>query len=118
LELVSSKIDILFANENEALELVEAHNFEDKKLRDFFNQTPEKIFVVTRSENGCAIFYKGKLIEIPSAKIAKIIDSTGAGDAFAAGFLNQFLENQSLENCGKFGNELAGKIIQQFGARF
>jgi sugar/nucleoside kinase (ribokinase family) len=118
LELVSSKIDILFANENEALELVEAQNFEDKKLRDFFNQAPEKIFVVTRSEKGCAIFYKEKIVEIPSAKIDKIIDSTGAGDAFAAGFLNQFLENQSLENCGKFGNELAGKIIQQFGARF
>jgi fructokinase len=118
LELISSKIDIIFANENEAVELVEAKNFADEKLRKFFDDMPEKIFVVTRSENGCAIFHKGKIIEIPAAKIAEIIDSTGAGDAFAAGFLNKFIENEALQNCGEFGNELAGKIIQQFGARF
>ena len=118
LELISSKIDIIFANENEAVELVEAKNFADEKLRNFFNSMPEKVFIVTRSEKGCVIFHMGKIIKIPAAKIAKIIDSTGAGDAFAAGFLNKFLENKPLQNCGEFGNELAGKIIQQFGARF
>lgn len=118
LELVENKIDIVFANENEAVELVDGKNFADEKMLNFFNKSPEKIFIVTRSEKGCAVFHQGKITEIAAEKVAKIIDSTGAGDAFAAGFLNKFLENESLENCGKFGNELAGKIIQQFGARF
>ena len=57
-------------------------------------------------------------MKLQTKEVRKIIDATGAGDNFAAGFLSKFLEGKNLEECAAFGNELAGKIIRQFGARF
>ena len=73
---------------------------------------------LTRSEKGCVIINKDKIIEIPTKKIEKILDTTGAGDNFASGFLYYFVRGFDLEKCGEYGNFLAGKIIQKFGARF
>jgi sugar/nucleoside kinase (ribokinase family) len=62
--------------------------------------------------------HKDKILEISTKKIEKIVDTTGAGDNFASGFLYYFMRNSDLEKCGEYGNFLAGKIIQKFGARF
>jgi sugar/nucleoside kinase (ribokinase family) len=61
---------------------------------------------------------KDKIFVIPTTKVEKIVDTTGAGDSFASGFLYYFVRNFDLEKCGEYGNFLAGKIIQKFGARF
>jgi sugar/nucleoside kinase (ribokinase family) len=61
---------------------------------------------------------KDKILEISTKKIEKVVDTTGAGDNFASGFLYYFVRDFDLQKCGEFGNLLAGKIIQQFGARF
>ncbi len=111
LELITNDLDILFANENEALEISE--NFSE-----LFLQNKKLIVAVTKSEKGCEIFYNNKSFKIAAKKIEKLIDTTGAGDIFAAGFLYGINNEFSLEKSAEFANNLAAKIIQKFGARF
>lgn len=111
LNLILNDLDIVFANENEALEL-------DENYVEVFLKNKKLIAIVTKSANGCEIFYEEKSIKVPTNNVEKVIDTTGAGDVFAGGFLYEYLKNSSLEICAKTGNEMAGKIIQQFGARF
>jgi sugar/nucleoside kinase (ribokinase family) len=111
LELIKNDLDILFANESEALEL--APNF-----AEIFSYNKNLVAIVTKSEKGCEVFSQEKLIKVPAQKIEKLIDTTGAGDAFAAGFLHHINNSQNLEKSAEFGNLLASKIIQKFGARF
>lgn len=111
LNLIINDLDIVFANENEALEL-------GKNYVEIFSKNKKLIAIVTKSANGCEVFYEEKSIKISTNLIENIVDTTGAGDVFAGGFLHEYLKNSSLEICGKKGNEMAGKIIQQFGARF
>jgi sugar/nucleoside kinase (ribokinase family) len=119
LNLVKNDIDILFSNENEALNLSRLESFDQEKIQQFFIKTNPNIIVsLTRSEKGCIIINKDKILEIFTKKIEKIVDTTGAGDNFASGFLYYFVRNFDLQKCGEFGNFLAGKIIQKFGARF
>jgi fructokinase len=118
IELVSNKIDVLFANESEAVELTSSKDFSDKNLTEFFLNKSHLTTIITRSEKGCVVIKDQKIIEVATDKIEKIVDTTGAGDAFAAGFLQELVNNNSLEKCANLGNKLAGKIIQQFGARF
>jgi sugar/nucleoside kinase (ribokinase family) len=114
-----NKIDILFANEDEILQLLELEDFNQEKIHQFFNKiNPDIIVAVTRSEKGCVIIKNDKFFVIPAIKVEKIVDTTGAGDIFASGFLYYFMRNSDLEKCGEYGNFLAGKIIQKFGARF
>jgi fructokinase len=113
LELIKNDLDIVFANEIEAFELTSSNNF-----AEFFNQNKNLIGVVTRHEKGCQVFNDGKVIEVAAQKNIKSIDSTGAGDVFAAGFLYGLINNYELEKSAYFGNLFAAQIIQKFGARF
>ncbi len=119
LNLIKNDVDILFANEAEILELLEMKDFDQEKIQHFFEKTNSNIIVaLTRSEKGCIIIKKDKIFEISAKKVEKIVDTTGAGDNFASGFLFYFVQNFDLQKCGEYGNFLAGKIIQKFGARF
>jgi len=119
LNLIKNDIDILFANEAEILELLGLEDFDQEKIQQFFAKiNPNIIVALTRSEKGCVIIKKDKILEISTKKVEKIVDTTGAGDNFASGFLYYFVRDFDLQKCGEFGNFLAGKIIQKFGARF
>jgi len=117
-DLVLSDIDILFANEREALQLLSATEYSSDKFFEFFSQNPDLVAVVTRSEKGSSVFGYGEMIDVPVQLVDNILDVTGAGDAFAAGFLYGLLNDFDLEKSARYGNLLAGKIIQQVGARF
>lgn len=118
LNLIKDDLDLLFANENEALELALLTEFSLKNLSEFFAQNKNLTVVVTRSEKGCAVFKDGKFFEKSAHFIEKLVDTTGAGDIFAAGFLTGFAKDLELEESAEFGNTLASRIIQKFGARF
>jgi len=111
LDLIQNDLDILFANETEALEL--APNY-----KEIFQYNPNLIAVITKSEKGCEVITATKNFSKAAEKIEKLVDTTGAGDAFAAGFLHGFNKDSDLEKCATLGNILAAKIIQKFGARF
>jgi len=119
--LILNDLDILFANENEIKELLAVQNIDENnfaKLHDFFTKNKKLTAVVTRGENGCVIFNHEQIIELNAQKVAKLIDTTGAGDCFAAGFLFGINNGFSLEKSGEIGNHIAAQIIQKFGARF
>ncbi len=126
IELVKNDLDILFANENEIVELVSAEGsadssdegFKAEKISKFLAQNSKLIAAITRSEKGCCIFSDGNFAEIATSKITNFVDATGAGDAFAAGFIFAINQNLPLHQAADFGNKLAGKIIQKIGARF
>lgn len=117
-DLVLNDLDIVFANEREALELMSLQEFSNDKAFEFFSQNPDLIAVVTRSNNGCSVFGYGSAIDVPVKKVDNIVDTTGAGDAFAAGFFYGLLNDFDLEKSAIYGNLLAGQIIQIVGARF
>ena len=114
LNLVKNKLDIIFANEQEILSLIDA-----KKFDEFINfgKKLEKLIVVTRGEKGSIAIHKNEVVECNVKKGLKIIDLTGAGDLFAAGFLHGYVNNKSLNECLEKGTEMSSKIIQVFGAR-
>lgn len=118
LHLIENDLDILFANENELLELTSKERFAVEVASNFFAKHKKLLAVVTRSEKGCVVFQGEKTIEVACDKIAQVVDTTGAGDAFAAGFLHGLINNFTLEKSAQLGNKYAGKIIQKFGARF
>ena len=121
IDLITNDLDILFANENEIKELLELQNIEEnnfQKIKDFFALNKKLLAAVTRSEKGCVIFSNQNYTELTAEKITQLVDTTGAGDCFAAGFLFGVNNNLSLEKSGSLGNRLAAKIIQKFGARF
>lgn len=113
LSLIENDLDILFANEHEAQELSDNKNF-----AEIFSKNKNLIAVVTRSEKGCSVFANNSSFDLPAEKIEKLVDTTGAGDAFAAGFLHGLINGHDLKKSAHFGNILAAKIIQKFGARF
>lgn len=121
LDLIESDLDILFANEQEIQELLDIKNIANddfSNLNDFFAKNKNLIAAITRGENGYVVFDHGKLSAQAAYKIDKVIDSTGAGDAFAAGFLHEFSNGKSAFEAARKGNLCASKIIQKFGARF
>ena len=114
LELVKNKIDITFANEDEITSLINAKNFDEVIS---FGKEIKKLLIITRGEKG-AVSINGNIVtEIGINKNLKIIDLTGAGDLFAAGYLHGYLNNFSQEESLKKGTDMASKIIQQIGAR-
>mgnify|MGYP001346789924 CR=1 FL=1 len=114
LELVKNKLDITFANEQEIASLIEAKNFEDVIN---FSKKINKLIVITRGEKG-AIAIKGEEVtECGIRKNIKIIDLTGAGDLFAAGFLHGYINKLSTKESLEKGTDMSSKIIQQIGAR-
>jgi len=112
--LLKNDLDILIGNENEINELADKKN-----LLDSVNQLKElnKLIVITRSENGSMAIKNNEIIKCNSVKVKEILDLTGAGDLFAAGFLKEYLDNADIKKCLETGSILASKIIQKIGAR-
>ena len=114
LDLVKHKIDIVFANEQEILSLINSQSFNDAIN---FSKDLNKNIVVTRGEKGAVAINQGEVVETVAKKNLKITDLTGAGDLFAAGYLHGIINNMSTEDSLSKGTELSSKIIQKIGAR-
>ncbi len=114
LNLVKNKLDITFANEQEITSLIEAKNF-DEVIN--FSKQLNKLVVVTRGEKGAVAINGEEIVESDVHKNLKIVDLTGAGDLFAAGFLHGYINKLSNKRCLEKGTEMSSKIIQQIGAR-
>ena len=114
LNLVKNKLDITFANEQEITSLINAKNFEE--VISYAKQL-EKIIVITRGEKGSIAIHNNDVTECDSKKDLKVVDLTGAGDLFAAGFLHGYIRNLGTKESLKKGTELSSKIIQRIGAR-
>ena len=114
LNLVKNKLDITFANEQEIISLIEAKNFDE--VINFAKQL-NKLLIVTRGEKGAIAVNGRNIIEYDAQKNLKIVDLTGAGDLFAAGFLHSYINKFSMKECLKKGTEMSSKVIQQIGAR-
>ena len=114
LDLVKNKLDITFANEQEISSLVDAKNFDEVIS---FGKNLGKLIIITRGEKGSIAIHKNDVIQCNIQKNLKVVDLTGAGDLFAAGFLNGYINNFSLKESLQKGTEMSSKIIQKIGAR-
>ena len=114
LELVKNKLDITFANEQEIMSLIDAKSFDE--VIDF-SKSLGKIIVLTRGEKGAVAINGNEVVECGVKEGLKIVDLTGAGDLFAAGFLHGHVNNLSLKDSLDKGTEMSSKVIQQIGAR-
>jgi len=114
LNLVNNKLDITFANEIEILSLIDAKNFNEVIS---FGKQLGKLIVITRSDKGSIAIQKNEVVEYDSQKNLKIVDLTGAGDLFAAGFLHGHINSLTIKESLQKGTEMASKIIQKIGAR-
>ena len=114
LDLVKNKLDIIFANEQEIKSLIDAKNFEEVII---FGKQLGKLLIVTRGEKGSVAINNEDVIECESKKNLKILDLTGAGDLFAAGFLHGFINSFSMKESLEKGTDMSSKIIQKVGAR-
>ena len=114
LELVKTKLDITFANEQEIMSLIDAKSF-DEVIN--FSKSLGKIIVLTRGEKGAVAINGDEVVECGIKEGLKIVDLTGAGDLFAAGFLHGHVNNMSLKESLDKGTEMSSKVIQQIGAR-
>ena len=114
LDLVKNKLDITFANEQEIISLIDAKNF-DEVIN--FSKQLGKLIILTRGKNGAIAIKGNEVFECGIQKDLKIVDLTGAGDLFAAGFLHGHINNLSIKESLEKGTEMSSKIIQQIGAR-
>ena len=114
LEMVKSKLDITFCNEQEIVSLIDAKNFNEVVS---FCKSIKKIVVVTRGEKGSIVINQNDIVECESKKNLNIKDLTGAGDLFAAGFLDGYIKNLPLKESLEIGTDMSSKIIQKMGAR-
>jgi fructokinase len=113
-KLLKNDLDILIGNENEINELMQKNN-----LLDSMNELKNinKLIIITRSENGSVAVLNNEITNCESIKVEKVLDLTGAGDLFAAGFLKEYLDKSNIKKCLQIGSNLAAKIIQKIGAR-
>ncbi len=113
-KLLKNDLNILVGNENEINELMQKKN-----LLDSINELKniDKLIIITRSENGSVAVLNNEITNCESIKVEKVLDLTGAGDLFAAGFLKEYLDKSNIRKCLQTGSELAAKIIQKIGAR-
>ena len=114
LDLVKNKLDITFANEQEIMSLIDVKNFDEVIS---FSKNLGKLIVLTRGEKGSVAINGDEIIECGIQKNLNIVDLTGAGDLFAAGFLHGVVNNLSVKESLEKGTEMSSKIIQQIGAR-
>ena len=114
LDLVNNKLDIIFANEQEILSLIDTKKFDEVIS---FGKQLGKLIVITRGEKGSIAIKKNEVVECDIKKDLKIVDLTGAGDLFAAGFLHGYVNNLSVKQSLEKGTEMSSKVIQVFGAR-
>lgn len=113
-EFVRDGVDIVVADEDEVNALVGTDHFDDtlKALEDYDN-----LFAMTRSEQGSVIVRGDTTIMQPATAVDTVVDTTGAGDAYCAGFLYGWVNGRSLEDCARYGTACATRVIQQLGAR-
>ena len=113
-KLLKNDLNILIGNENEINELMQKNN-----LLDSMNELKNinKLIIITRSENGSVAILNNEITNCESIKVEKVLDLTGAGDLFAAGFLKEYLDKSDIQKCLRTGSKLASKIIQKIGAR-
>ena len=114
LNLVNNEADIIFANEEEIKSLYQKDSLDD--CLEIISQH-DKIFAITLGEKGAMIVHKDQCVKIKAQQIENLVDTTGAGDLFAAGFLLGYINGENLEQCGNEGVIFASKIIQIYGAR-
>ncbi len=114
LDLVKNKLDITFSNEPEITSLIDPKNFDEVIS---FSKQLGKLIVLTRGENGAIAIKGSEVVECGIKQGLKIVDLTGAGDLFAAGFLHGHVNNMSLKESLDKGTEMSSKVIQQIGAR-
>ena len=114
LDLVKNKLDIIFANEQEVLSLIDTKNFNEVVS---FGKKLGKLMVITRGEKGSIAIHNNEVVECNIKKGLKIVDLTGAGDLFAAGFLHGYVNNLSMKQSLEKGTDMSSKVIQIFGAR-
>ncbi|MGD9694713.1 MAG: adenosine kinase [Thermoleophilia bacterium] len=112
--LVDTDVDVLFANEDEILALYEAPDL-PSAIAAVRGRC--EIAAITRSEKGSIIVTADETVEVPAAPVERLLDTTGAGDMYAAGFLHGLTHGRSLFECGSLGSLAAAEIIQQWGAR-
>ena len=113
-KLLKNDLNILIGNENEINELMQKNN-----LLNSMNELKniDKLIIITRSENGSVAILNNEITNCESTKVEKILDLTGAGDLFAAGFLKEYLDESNIKKCLQTGSKLAAKVIQKIGAR-
>ena len=114
LNLVKNKLDITFANEQEITSLIESKNFEEVIN---FSKKLNRLVVITRGEKGAVAINGDEVVESGIQENLKVVDLTGAGDLFAAGFLHGYINKLSTKECLEKGTEMSSKVIQQIGAR-
>ena len=114
LELVKNKIDIVFANEQEFLSLINSNSFDEIVS---FSKELKKNIIITRGKKGAIAINNNEVFECPAKQNLKIKDLTGAGDLFAAGYLHGFINNFSTKKSLEEGTKLSSKIIEKIGAR-
>lgn len=114
LQLIRSDIDVLFANEDEITSLYQTNSFEEAAARA---KAETRLAVLTRSAKGSVIVSDGDNVTVPAQPGVKVVDTTGAGDLYAAGFLFGYARQLPLENCGRLGSLAAAEIISHIGAR-
>ena len=113
-KLLKNDLDMLIGNENEINELMQKSNLlaSINELKNI-----DKLIIITRSENGNVAILNNAITKCESIKVEKVLDLTGAGDLFAAGFLKEYLDKSNIKKCLQTGSYLAAKIIQKIGAR-
>ena len=113
-KLLKNDLNILIGNENEINELMQKNN-----LLDSMNELKNinKLIIITRSENGSVAILNNEIINCESVKVEKVLDLTGAGDLFAAGFLKEYLDKSNIKKCLQTGSKLAAQVVQKIGAR-
>jgi fructokinase len=114
LNLFKNKLNITFSNEQEILSLLDTKNFDEVVS---FAKELGKLIVITRGEKGSIAINKNEVVECDIQKNIKIVDLTGAGDLFAAGFLHGHVNNLSIKESLQKGTEMSAKVIQKIGAR-
>ena len=114
LKLLKNDLSILIGNENEINKLIKKNNFLDS-INELKNIN--KLIIITRSVNGSVTILNNEVINCESSKVDKVLDLTGAGDLFAAGFLKEYLDKSNIKKCLQTGSKLAAEIIQKIGAR-
>jgi sugar/nucleoside kinase (ribokinase family) len=114
INLVQNKLDITFANEQEITSLIGAKNFNEVVT---FSKKLSKLIIITKGEKGATAILGNEVIDFDAKKNLNIVDLTGAGDLFAAGFLNEYINKKSLKASLEKGTEMSSRVIQQIGAR-
>ncbi len=113
-DLIRNKVDILFGNEAEITALYEVETFEEALEA---TRKEAKIAALTRSEKGSVVIKGSETYAVPAAPVPKVVDTTGAGDLYAAGFLFGFTQNKPLAECARLGGIAAAEVISHVGAR-